>query len=290
MTIVRYIICSTLLLLCPLSCWAERYATVRTAAPVMTRPDFTAIFGGRDHASLKTDRCGQVRELEFIALPGTVFRILGELKEETATVYRASTAEYSTPPGRALYLESRFVELLDHRPPERQRTLPPREAILSSLKAALGSPYVWGGNLQEGIPEMMSWFYRSSNISDKRLSLAGLDCSGLLYQATRGWTPRNTAQLVSFGAAVAIGGKTAETIAAQLEPLDLVVWNGHVLIVLDRENIIESRLICGGKGNGGVVITPLGERLREIMRTRRPVDRWPVEGKQYVFVVRRWYP
>jgi hypothetical protein len=117
-----------------------------------------------------------------------------------------------------------------------------------------------------------------------------LDCSGLLYQATGGSTPRNTSQLVSYGRAVKISGRLAGEISGLLEPLDLIVWNGHVLIVLDRETIIESSLRCGKKGNGGVTTTPLEKRLAEVMRTRRPADSWPTTGKQRdVFVVRRWF-
>jgi hypothetical protein len=89
---------------------------------------------------------------------------------------------------------------------------------------------------------------------------------------------------------VHVAGKTAGEIAGSLDPLDLIVWNGHVLIVLDRGTVIESRLACGKPGNGGVVITPLQQRLTEIMRTRRPVDSWPAAGKQKdIFVVRRWF-
>ncbi|MDO9309301.1 MAG: glycoside hydrolase, partial [Deltaproteobacteria bacterium] len=61
-------------------------------------------------------------------------------------------------------------------------------------------------------------------------------------------------------------------------------------IVLDRETVIESRLECGKTGNGGVVLTPLAQRLREIMRTRRPIDAWPTGSRSKdAFVVRRWY-
>jgi cell wall-associated NlpC family hydrolase len=146
--------------------------------------------------------------------------------------------------------------------------------------------------VQDGVLELFDRYYTSPTPVPHRgrLSLAGLDCSGLLYQATGGWTPRNTSQLLAYGTGVNVAGKSAAELAALLEPLDLVVWNGHVLIVLDRETIIESRLECGNKGNGGVVMTPLQRRLTEIMRTRRPVNSWPVAGKQKdVFVVRRWY-
>jgi cell wall-associated NlpC family hydrolase len=145
--------------------------------------------------------------------------------------------------------------------------------------------------VQDGVTELVEHFYGGTVPVSTRnsLILAGLDCSGLLYQASNGWTPRNTSQLISYGQPVAIAGKSAAEIVRQLEPLDLIVWNGHVIIVLDGETVIESRLECGKKGNGGVVLTPLRRRLTEIMRVRKPVDSWPQNGKlRDVFVVRRW--
>lgn len=279
-----------------LCCWAglaqaAMYGVALRAVPVLNSPAFDAVFGGRDGRSLKSDRCGQVRELEFIALPGTVFRILGEVKGSPAPVYRVETGDYPTPANRALYVESRQIGVHEEKPPPRSRNLPDRKRIVASLRAALGTPYVWGGNVQTGIPELVEMFYRDSAEKEKgRLTLAGLDCSGLLYQATGGWTPRNTSQLLSFGTPVTVTGKNAEEIARLLQPLDLIVWNGHVIIVLDRQTAIESRLECGKPGNGGVMTIPLLQRVREIMRTRRPADSWPGEGKQRgVFVVRRWF-
>lgn len=276
---------------CAVPADAACYGIARTPVPVLNSPSFTQVFGGADGTTLKTDRCGQVRELEFVALPGTAFTIRGESRDGTATLFRVETDDYPAPTGVTLYVDSRFIEPRDVKPVSRARTLPPATKILAALKASIGSPYVWGGNLQEGVPELMELFYGGMVPATARpqLTLAGLDCSGLLYQATDGWTPRNTSRLVSYGRSVLIAGGTAEAIAGLLEPLDLIVWNGHVLIVLDRDTVIESRLECGKTGNGGVVTTPLRQRLREIMRTRRPVDEWPAAGKQRdVFVVRRW--
>jgi cell wall-associated NlpC family hydrolase len=142
------------------------------------------------------------------------------------------------------------------------------------------------------VAELIELFYDGAlpAAARRELTLSGLDCSGLLYQATGGWTPRNTSQLVSYGRAVQIAGKRIDEIARLLQPLDLIVWNGHVLIVLDKNRLIESRLECGNQSNGGVKTTALRQRLVEIMRTRRPVDRWPIAGSQRdVFVVRRWF-
>jgi hypothetical protein len=285
-----------LLVLCAFFCAAlanaASYGVVRSSAPVLNTAAFSSVFGGTDGKTLKTDRCGQVRELEFIALPGTVFGIRGETRDGATTVFRVETDDYPVPAGVKLYLDSRLVELHGNRPPSRDRRLPPKAEIISALKVAIGSPYVWGGNLQGGVLELVELFYGGSvpDAARRQLTLAGLDCSGLLYQATDGWTPRNTSQLVAYGQAVPVAGKTVEAIASLLEPLDLIVWNGHVIIVLDRDTAIESRLECGKQGNGGVMTTALQKRLAEIMRTRRPADQWPVAGKpRDVFVVRRWF-
>ena len=271
---------------------ATSYAVARGATPVLNTPAFRSIFGGAAGKSLKTDRCGQVRELEFIALPGTVFRITATMSDRKQTIYRIATDEYPLPDGSPLYVDSRFVTVEEAQPRPRIRTLPPQTAIIAALKASVGAPYVWGGNVQAGVAELVELFYGGIVSSRDRgpLTLAGLDCSGLLYQATGGWTPRNTPQLVSYGKAVPVAGRSAKEIAGLLKPLDLIVWNGHVIIVLDRDTVIESRLVCGLKANAGVVTTSLQRRLAEIMRTRRPVDQWPGAGKQRdAFVVRRWY-
>ena len=270
---------------------ASGYGVARSATPVLATPAFTTVFGGRDGRTLKTDRCGQVRELEFIALEGTIFRIIGEVKGVPAPVYRVETYEYPVPAGRALYVDSRFIEPSATEPPPRPRKLPAAAEILANLKGVIGIPYVWGGNLSKGVPELARLFYRNAIPADEggSLLLAGLDCSGLLYQATGGWTPRNTSWLIASGQGVPVAGTTAGELARMLQPLDLIVWDGHVIIVLDRQTTIESRMACGRPGNGGVVTTPLARRLEQIMTTRRPVDVWPGGRQQGVFVVRRWY-
>jgi len=284
--------CGVLLLLCASSGSAARYGIARSAAPVLNTAAISTVIGGTDGRTLKHDRCGQVRELEYIALPGTVFRILDEVKRNGAEVYRVETEEYPAPAGKALFVDSRFIALHSDQPLRRQPILPQRDRVIETLKTAVGSPYVWGGNVRQGIPELLEMFYRGelSTSAAKQLILAGLDCSGLLYEATDGWTPRNTSELVSFGRGVPVADKAAAKLAGVLQPLDLIVWNGHVIIVLDNDTTIESRLECGKPGNGGVVVTPLRQRLAEVLRTRRPVDTWPAGSRQRdIFVVRRWY-
>ena len=270
---------------------ASSFGVARSSTPVLNTSAFSAVFGIHGGKTLKKDHCGQIRELEFIALPGTVFRLLDQVRQNGAVVYRVETDDYPAPTGTALYLDSRFIEIRTDQPGERSRRLPERDKILSFLKESVGSPYVWGGNVRQGVDvadEPLSYGTLPVGAGN-HLIPAGLDCSGLLYQATNGWTPRNTSLLLSFGKGLPVAGKTIQDLTRQLEPLDLIVWNGHVIIVLDLDTVIESRLECGKQGNGGVVTTPLQQRLMEIMRQRRPVDHWPASGKQRdVFVVRRW--
>ena len=180
-------------------------------------------------------------------------------------------------------------------PPARPRHLPPLKTVIASLLAAQGSRYVWGGNLRGGIPELLSFFppQQPQHLSphEKDLwQLRGVDCSGLLYEATGGFTPRNTSALVAFGKAVPIAGLAAEEIVRRMEPLDLIAWQGHVMIVLDRQRVIESRLDCTGKLDG-VRVTPLLTALTTIMQGKTPVDDYQSAAARGVkgFVVRRWY-
>jgi hypothetical protein len=272
--------------------YAGLYGIAHSATPVLNSPYFSSVFGGITKKILKADRCGQVRELEFIALPETVFTIRATLSDGQNKIFQVDTDEYPTPADSRLFVDSRFLDTRPTKPQQRLRTLPAKNEIIAALKGSIGAPYVWGGNIQGGVAELLGMFY-SEDISATnihKLTLSGMDCSGLLYQATGGWTPRNTSRLVSFGDAVPVAGKSLQEIEELLKPLDLIVWNGHVVIVLDSTTVIESRLECGKRANGGVMVTPLRQRLAEIVRTRQPQDSWPVTGKQRgVFVVRRWY-
>lgn len=226
----------------------------------------------------KPDACGQTRSLEFIAMPGTPVMIVSEFRTGAATVYQVETKAYTPPEGVNLFVSSEYLAPCDS--PMRQPviSLPAKDQIIASLRQSVGLPYVWGSNLSTGI----RW-------KDGSRQYTGVDCSGLLYEATKGFTPRNSSDLVNFGVGVEIEGLTAEQIKGLLKPLDLLVWKGHVIIVLDDDSAIESSLSCSKPGRGGVSITPLKARLLQIMQTRTPVNRWPEKRtKTERFVVRRW--
>jgi hypothetical protein len=257
-----------------------RYVVATTPTPVLNTPDFHRFFSG----SIKLDPCVGVRPVEFIALPGTLFTIKGELVNHGVTIYRVTSNDYPYPSKSGYFIDARFVEPLAGPPVERPRLLPPRDEVLRRLQAALGKPYVWGGNVKDGVPLLRKLYPQAD-------PLAGVDCSGLLYEATDGFTLRNTSALTSFGTAVHVAGLSPERVAQKLQPLDLVVYKGHVMIVLDHDSIMQSTMGCGGEEFSGVHVDPLLETLRLLMKHRRPVDQFPagVAGKK-AFVVRRWYP
>jgi cell wall-associated NlpC family hydrolase len=273
-----------------------RYAVATGPVPVLNTSDFRSVFGGNNGITLAVDRCNQIRALEFIALPGTAFRIEGSCSDFRFPVYRVTSDDYPYPSYSGYYIDSRMVRTTDRAPAPRKRTLPDPGTIISRLVSAVGTPYQWGSNLRQGIPEMLSLYPTAdSRPLDKETqetwTLLGLDCSGLLYEATAGWTPRNTSELIGYGSPVTVAGLNAEGIVQIVQPLDLIVWKGHVMIILDRERLIESRLDCLGTA-GGVAIRDLREALQQLLVSRIPLNEYesndPAAPKG--FVIRRWHP
>ena len=273
-----------------------RYAVSVFPTPVLNTSDFAAVFGGRDGKTLHLDRCGQIREMEFVALPGTPFHIEESLHHGNTDIYRVTTDDYPYPTTKGYFIDSRFVRTTDAPPSPRPRLLPPREKVIGNLLAARGSRYVWGGNCRAGIPQILAFYSPAAGFPLVQTTadlwqLAGVDCSGLLYEATGGFTPRNTSALVEYGATVPIAGLDTDRIIQLLKPLDLFVWSGHVMIVIDGKRIIESRMDCHGNRDG-VRVSPLRKALAELLKKKVPLDAYQevtVNGKNG-FVIRRWYP
>lgn len=258
----------------------SRFAVARFPTPVLRCPDFSLCFGGKDKNHLPLDDQHLLRPVEMVLLPGSKI----ELKENigASLIWRIATNEH--PDVDPLYIDERFVAFVEDHFPERNRTLPSTDAMIESLVQLVGTRYIWGGNWPQGIPELLEWYKPSSDRLDSLTldtwQLKGLDCSGLLYYISNGCTPRNTSELVGFAAPVPIAGKTADAIAASLLPLDLLVWKGHVVIVLNSDTAVES------KANAGVILSSLKKRLQTILDERKPVDQY--ETTEPSFVVRRW--
>jgi len=217
----------------------SKFCIATKPTPLLNTPYFQKVFGSD---RLPLDEKGLLRPLEMIALPGTKFEIHREIGPYILEVF---TQDY---PDAKVFIDSRFTAPATSETDERPKILPDRQTILSRLRAALGLPYVWGGNWSSGIPEILSLYQPpiAKNLH-AAWTLQGLDCSGLLYEATSGYTPRNTSQLIHFGEEV-----------SSLQPLDILVYPGHVIIVLDETTTIESRY---GKG---VILESLPKRLAEL--------------------------
>lgn len=208
----------------------------KAATPLLNTPDFPSVFG---KGANPFDHKGLIRSVEMIALPGTKFTVTKSCSESIAEV---TTLEYPSSP---LYLDTRFTNEVAPNHPERKKNLPPLKTVIAHLKSRLGLPYIWGGNWSAGVGSIVDLYGGEKN---PERTLSGLDCSGLLYEATSGYTPRNTSELISFG----------EEISLPERPLDLIVWRGHILIALNQDTVIESLY---GKG---VIVSPLKQRMGEI--------------------------
>lgn len=260
----------------------SRYATARCFTPLLHVPDFRQVFGGSDGASLPLDDQGLLRPIETIAFPGTVFEIEAAI---SPFILKVRTSEYPFDP---LYTDSRFLEFSSTPPPTRTAQPPPSLILVERLLALRGALYIWGGNHSPGIPELYDLYPPLVPLDEKMHSLwtlKGVDCSGLLYEVSEGCTPRNTSQLVSFGTAVDIEDKAIHEILSLVRPLDLIVWKGHVIIVLDPTLCIESLV------SKGVILTNLEQRLTQIQEElgRKPANSWDVSTPHLSrFVIRRW--
>lgn len=263
------------------------FATANSFTPVFNTADLRSVFGGEDGKTLPLQN-SLLKELETIAFPGSVFSVVK--KRPGSFLAEVQTEEY--PSEIPLFVDERFLTFHEEKPSARQKNLPSLDTILETMTLFVGTPYLWGGN-SLGIPEILKWYPPKvdldslSDVHKHTWCLQGLDCSGLLYYATCGFTPRNTSSLIHLGKSVPTQGKQAKE--WKLLPGDLIVWKGHVIVALDLENVIES---LGGKG---VIVTPLLQRIDQIENElkKEPLDDWEAnpslpENKRYI--IRRWHP
>lgn len=256
------------------------------SAPILNISDFEFVFGQNESQSLKQDEKGHIRALEFIALPGTIFTLKKVVEQKTThAIYQVRTKNY---PSKNLYLDSRFVKVFEisketkNKAFKQQPILDPQK-ILNFISVLEGTPYLWGGNCYQGIAEMLKYYpsrKKLSSLEHGKWILKGIDCSGLLYQATNGFTPRNTNELFEFGTSLPIDGLKAEQMASFLQPLDLIVFSGHVIIVLDAATVIESR------EGAGVVKTSMVQRLKELLEKKQPSSQNTKNRNS--FLIKRW--
>ena len=251
--------------------------------PVLNTPDFSSCFGGKDGNSLALDDQGLMRAVETILLPGSVLDVK---KQKSEHIWEIETSSY---PGKNLFIDKRFLTI---EPQASQisisKTPPSISKICKVLRNLQGLCYSWGGNWPTDIKEMRSFYSPIMDFSQLPLKtqetwqLKGMDCSGLLYYATHGYTPRNTSSLVNYGKTLPMENLQQREIVQKLRPLDLLVWKGHVVIVIDHEFSIEST------PKEGVHMRNLSERIETILKERSPVNHYTALKPS--FVICRWHP
>ena len=220
------------------------YLTVNNPAPILNTPHFKKVYG----LSLPFSHQNLVNELEYIALPNQILEVVGE---EGDNILQVKTPMY--PSKVPLYVDSRFGKIQAERDDPPKITMPSSDLLLKRLLSKEGLPYVWGGNWSSGIPKWEKLYPPPACLSPFEKihwTFKGLDCSGLLYEAAEGLTPRNTSELMTFG---------KEVLISELKPLDLILHKGHVLIAISPTEVIESK-----HSFGKVTVSPLQKRLDQI--------------------------
>jgi hypothetical protein len=246
--------------------WIE----IQKPCPVLNTPDFTAVFCGK---SLPLNEKGHPYYFEFVALPGMRFHLLQEM---TPYILQILWPEYDVNP---LYIDRRFA-MRCSKAPEINHSMPSAKALLNHMQRRVGASYVWGGNWADGIPEMLFFYPPTEKLApriEELWTFRGLDCSGLLFEASNGFTPRNTSQLLKCGKPL------KEENLSRLLPMDMIIYPGHVLFVRDSKTIIES------KSPFGVRICLLAERLKEIQQERIFIRNWTTAtDRDLHFTIRRF--
>jgi hypothetical protein len=259
------------------------FALTQGPTPVFNTSELATCFGGENGDTLPLDDQNLMRTVETVLFPNTLINLLEQIPH--STIWKIATDEYPYPGD--LYIDNRFIHIVNSRPAARKIDPPSISAIQQRMNHLEHTRYIWGGNWPEGInalpklyPSQTNFHKLKPHIQDT-WRLKGVDCSGLLHYATNGFTPRNTSSLVHFGTPVDIEGKNTKEILQEVRELDMIVWTGHVVCVLDHKTTIESRAPVG------VVKTDAYERLSEIMAERKPVNKW---GSTHLphFVIRRW--
>jgi hypothetical protein len=260
------------------------YAVTQFPTPVFNTPHIASCFGGNDGNTLSLDHQGRMMSVETVLFPQSKIELLERVEE--SPIWRIRTSEYSYK--GSYYIDERFVQFVPVMPASRPISVPSAATIIARLNALVGTRYIWGGTWPEGI-DLVPQLYPSRaplhqlpSLVQDTWTFKGLDCTGLLHYATNGFTERNSSRLLHFGKPVSIEGLSLSEIISKVKSLDLIVWNGHVVCILDQHTTIESKL-----SDGGVVKCDLSNRISHIMQELRPVDDWrTTDGPR--FVIRRW--
>ena len=141
----------------------DKYAVAILHTTVLNTSNFESVFCGNTGYSLMLDEDGHIMALEFIAIPNTVFEIHETIPKQDYNIYRITSTDYPYTSSE-LFIDSRFVKVLDKKPEERKLKMPSKEEILQNMEALEGYSYLWGGNFGDGVAEMLDYYKPSSEL------------------------------------------------------------------------------------------------------------------------------
>lgn len=222
----------------------------------LTKP--TPLFNREEiYTSLQTfDKSYLIRSLEMILFPGSLCKII----EQKGSILKILTPDY--PSDRPLFIDARFATIEENAREPVTRLPPSSKELLHRLTNYPKRPYIWGGNIAAGVPEMLHYYPPPRLLTPYEYAswqFKGVDCSGLLYEVSSGFLPRN-----------ALSMRAALPTVPSLRPFDLitVIHGPHVLIALPGEKVLESREY------DGIVLSPLSTRLKELAHREPLFHRW----------------
>ena len=276
------------------------YATTLLPTPLYRlnkkNVDINFIMWGEWTTGILFDSANTIDQLGVVIPKWSPVTLIDKVQTWSYTYYEVRTREFDWWYGEdeAFYLDARFIEKKDKKPNEVINPLPDISTIYKNLLSAVDSHYIWWGSYYQGIPEINEFYPTPETVKltkdeQEYKLLKWVDCSWLLWQATNGYTPRNTSWLLTFWESVNITWNTINQIINKVEPLDLIVRKWHVIIILSNEYAIES--IWKENFEWGVEIVKLKERLEDIFTRRQPVNEWnesTLPNKEK-FVIRRRY-
>ena len=276
------------------------YATTLLPTPLYRlnkkNVDINFIMWGEWTTGILFDSANTIDQLGVVIPKWSPVTLIDKVQTWSYTYYEVRTREFDWWYGEdeAFYLDARFIEKKDKKPNEVINPLPDISTIYKNLLSAVDSHYIWWGSYYQGIPEINEFYPTPETVKltedeQEYKLLKWVDCSWLLWQATNGYTPRNTSWLLTFWESVNITWNTINQIINKVKPLDLIVRKWHVIIILSNEYAIES--IWKENFEWGVEIVKLKERLEDIFTRRQPVNEWnesTLPNKEK-FVIRRRY-
>lgn len=270
--------------------------------PVFSTPDIHKLYGqaldDKDNViftELDLDSYGQIDPIVGRVFPSELLDVIEIIHSEVLKrdIFRVvgSNPFYHLPDAEC-YVDSAFFAEDSGSNRERFRPRSKEEVLIELIKISdMSLPYVWGGTSDVGCKEMLDvyQFEFETHLELQKVIGQGFDCSGLIYFAHGNpFEPRNTSQMIESGHALDIYGRNKYEILNMIEPLDIIVWKGHVMIVITGDGMcLESRWFSPTEP-GGIMVSSFFEIYDYIVSLgRKPVNELNELNSKSGFMVRR---